>query len=55
MAPLWRLVPLLPCLRVVMLHGGAAHDGWKRLVRRHPEISDRDLTVLTPNARGTAN
>ncbi len=34
--PLRRLLGLLPRRRVVMLHGGSAHDGWRRLVRRHP-------------------
>ena len=33
-----RLCDLLPELRVVMLHGRSAWDGWARLVRRHPEV-----------------
>jgi hypothetical protein len=36
--PLRRLFGLLPRLRVVMLHGGSAQDGWRRLVRRHPNL-----------------
>ena len=36
--PLRRLCDLLPELRVVMLHGVSARDGWARLVRRHPEV-----------------
>ncbi len=36
--PLRRLLGLLPRLRVVMLHGGSAQDGWKRLVGRHPGL-----------------
>lgn len=37
--PLRRLLGLLPGLRVVMLHGGSARDGWRRLVRRHPDAA----------------
>jgi Uracil DNA glycosylase superfamily len=44
--PMRRLVALLPNLMVVMLHGGSAHDGWRRLLRRHPEIGERKLTVI---------
>ena len=36
--PLRRLCGLLPELRVVMLHGVSARDGWARLVRRHPQV-----------------
>lgn len=36
--PLRRLLGLLPRLRVVMLHGGSARDGWRRLARRHPDL-----------------
>jgi hypothetical protein len=36
--PLRRLCGLLPELRVVMLHGGSARDGWARLARRHPRV-----------------
>lgn len=36
--PLKRLIDLLPRLRVVMLHGGSAKDGWKRLTRQYPDI-----------------
>jgi hypothetical protein len=34
--PLLDLIALMPRLRVVMLHGGSAHDGWRRLARRAP-------------------
>jgi hypothetical protein len=37
--PLRRLLGILPRLRVVMLHGGSAQDGWKRLARRHPGLA----------------
>jgi len=36
--PLKRIIDLLPSLRVVMLHGGSAHNGWKRLMRRYPNL-----------------
>jgi len=35
--PLRRLLGLLSSLQVVMLHGGSARDGWRRLLRRHPQ------------------
>ena len=37
--PLRRLLGLLARLRVVMLHGGSAQDGWRRLARRHPDLA----------------
>ena len=37
--PLRRLPGLLPRLQVMMLHGGSARDGWRRLVRRHPDVA----------------
>lgn len=43
--PLRRLLGLLPRLRVVVLLGGSAQDGWKRLARRHPGIV-RGLQVV---------
>ena len=45
--PLHQLVELLPRLRVVMLHGGSAHVGWKRFEREHPSVvSTRGLCVI---------
>lgn len=38
---------LLPVLRVVMLHGGSARDGWARLARRHPAEAARFEVVPT--------
>ena len=29
-----------------MLHGGSAHAAWKRVLRRHPELGQRGLTVI---------
>lgn len=45
--PLRRLLGLLPRLRVVMLHGGSAQDGWKRLARRYPDLISRLEAVAT--------
>jgi hypothetical protein len=43
--PLVRLLSLLPRLRVVVLLGGSAQDGWKRLTRRYPGLA-RGLKVV---------
>jgi hypothetical protein len=45
--PLRRLLGLLPRLLVVMLHGGSARDGWRRLTRRHPNVALRLEVVPT--------
>jgi hypothetical protein len=46
-APLTRIIELLPKLRVVMLHGLSAHDGWGRLTRQYPKIvAERGLHVI---------
>jgi hypothetical protein len=45
--PLRQLLGLLPGLRVVMLHGGSAQDGWKRLARLHPGLASRVEVVPT--------
>jgi Uracil DNA glycosylase superfamily len=45
--PLRRLLALLPQLQVVMLHGGSAQDGWRRLTRRHPDAAIRLEVVPT--------
>lgn len=45
--PLRRLIGLLPGLRVVMLHGGTALNGWRRLARRHPALVSRLEVVPT--------
>lgn len=45
--PLLHLIELLPMLQVVILHGGSAHDSWKRLTRRYPNIvAERGLHIL---------
>jgi hypothetical protein len=45
--PLQRLIRLLPRLQIVMLHGGSAQDGWRRLARRHPDLALRLEIVPT--------
>lgn len=45
--PLFELIALLPKLRVIMLHGGSAHDGWRRLIKRHPNlVKERGLHMI---------
>lgn len=45
--PLKRLIELIPGLKVIMLHGGDAHSGWKRLERRYPNLtSERGWHVI---------
>lgn len=45
--PLRELIRLLPRLRVVMLHGGSAHAGWKQFGRRYAEsIQGRAIHVI---------
>lgn len=45
--PLKQLVDLMANLRVVMLHGGAAHSAWRRFERRYPGAAkDRGIVVL---------
>ena len=47
-APLKRLIDLMPRLEVVMLHGGDAKNGWKRLMRRFPRlVPERGLHVIS--------
>jgi hypothetical protein len=50
--PLRRLCALLQELRVVMLHGGSAGDGWARLAPRHPEAAERHEAVATYHTSG---
>lgn len=45
--PLKDIIGLMPDLQVVMLHGGHAKDGWKRLIRRYPNlVAQRKLRVI---------
>ena len=43
--PLLQLIGVMPRLQVVMLHGGSAHNGWRRLTRRAPAAT-AGLTVI---------
>lgn len=45
--PLSRLLGLLGRLRAVMLHGGSARDGWRRLAGRHPDLVVRLEVIPT--------
>ncbi|MBT2441789.1 uracil-DNA glycosylase [Streptomyces sp. ISL-36] len=40
-APLKRLIELLPHLRVVLLQGGDAQRTWRRLAKKHPEVAQQ--------------
>jgi hypothetical protein len=45
--PLKRVIELMPKLKVVMLHGGSAQDGWRRLTRRYPHlVATSGLSVI---------
>ncbi len=45
--PLKRVIDLIPDLQVIMLHGGAAHKGWKRLSRHYPNlVTENGLHVI---------
>jgi len=45
--PLKELIELLPNLKVVILHGGTAHNSWKGLIRSFPHIvEERGLCVI---------
>lgn len=46
--PLKDVIDLMPELQVVMLHGGEALNGWKKLLRRYPTlVSDKNLCVIS--------
>ena len=44
--PLYRLIQLLPRLRVIMLHGGDAKKAWRLALRSHPDLEGRNLEVI---------
>jgi len=45
--PLFELIELLPRLRIVMLHGGSAKDGWRKLTKRYPGlVQEKSLHVI---------
>jgi len=45
--PLRRIIELMPDLRVVILHGGTAHDGWDRFEKRHQSIATQYRVLRT--------
>lgn len=46
-APLKKLIDLLPKLQVVILHGVTAQNGWKKFTRSFPNIiEERELCVI---------
>jgi hypothetical protein len=44
--PMRRLVQLLPRLRVVMLHGGSARNGWQKFAKSFPGLLPPSLQVI---------
>jgi uracil-DNA glycosylase len=47
MQPLFDLIALLPKLRVVMLHGGVAQNGWRKFTKRYPNlVHEKGLHVI---------
>ncbi len=47
--PWLQLMALLPALRVIMLLGGTAQNGWKRLLKRKPELASRPGLLAIPS------
>lgn len=50
--PWIKLIALLPDLRAIMLLGGAAHDGWRRVLRRRPDLALSGITVISTHSPG---
>ncbi len=45
--PLRKIIGEIPKLKVIMLHGGDALNGWKRLIRRYPTlVAERKLRAI---------
>jgi hypothetical protein len=53
-APLKHIIDLMPKLRVVMLHGGSAHNGWMKFIKRYGEV-DKDRGLLVIKTYHTSN
>lgn len=55
--PLRRLVELLPDLHTVVTGGTKAHESWRRLTRRHPDMARRyrHLETFHASGRGITN
>lgn len=45
--PLRRVIDLMPDLRVVIVHGGTAHDAWDRFEKRHRSTAARSRVLRT--------
>jgi hypothetical protein len=44
---------MLPELRVIMLLGGAAQDGWRRVLRRFPDVvSKHEVKIINTYSPG---
>ncbi|MEV4990191.1 uracil-DNA glycosylase [Pseudarthrobacter sp. LMD1-1-1.1] len=54
LAPLGRLIELMPNLEVVLLQGGEAQTLWKRFTRKHPRIATQYTAVGTYHPGKTA-
>lgn len=52
LAPLGRLIELMPNLEVVLLQGGEAQTLWKRFTRKHPKIATHYTAVETYHREG---
>jgi uracil-DNA glycosylase len=50
--PWAQLIGLLPDVRVIMLLGGAAQDGWRRVLRRHPGVVADHAKVIRTYSPG---
>jgi uracil-DNA glycosylase len=51
--PWLRLMALLPALRVIMLLGSAAQKGWRRVLRRRPDLAScPDITIINTYSPG---
>jgi hypothetical protein len=54
LAPLARLIELMPNLEVVLLQGGEAQTLWKRFIRKHPRVATQYTAVETYHPGRTA-
>jgi hypothetical protein len=53
--PWLRLMALVPALRVIMLLGGAAEKGWRRVLLRRPDLAScPDIAIISTYSPGRA-
>jgi hypothetical protein len=50
--PWIKLMALLPDLGVIMLLGGVAQGGWRRVLRRRPDLALSGITVIITHSPG---